>query len=381
MRRRRESPIKRVNPSGKAVWVARYTARDGRRRVARPPSNRSKGTFARRHEAQEAIDWAYEQEEKGVPEMVGAYAETWIERHPRSPRTNRTNAGRVRQVLDVEVDGRPLRDWPFRELRRRHALELVGHMLEVQGRATTGAQNILRTLSAMTEDAITDEVGDLNWVRGVKVRTNDPRAQRQPRAARVLGFEQMHVFAAAAGPHEAAVRVISDCGLRLGELLGLERSDFDQDALSLRGSAHDGAFTPGDQPTKKHVRRIPCPPSTVELIRGVPARIDTALLFPTPSGRLWWERNFYRDVWYPAQEALAGVASTLPYAERRRLVAERGLDFRPHDFRHSWVTHLRAAGVDPADLAEVAGHTVETATARYTHALRRSDEHIRRIVG
>lgn len=34
----------------------------------------------------------------------------------------------------------------------------------------------------------------------------------------------------------------------------------------------------------------------------------------------------------------------------------------------------RAAGIDPADLAEVAGHTVETATARYTQPLRRSDE-------
>jgi hypothetical protein len=57
--------------------------------------------------------------------------------------------------------------------------------------------------------------------------------------------------------------------------------------------------------------------------------------------------------------------------ERRRLVAERGCDYAPHDFRHSWVTHLRAAGIDPADLAVLAGHTVETATARYTHALGR----------
>ena len=52
-----------------------------------------------------------------------------------------------------------------------------------------------------------------------------------------------------------------------------------------------------------------------------------------------------------------------------------------HDFRHSWVTHLRAAGIDPADLAAVAGHTVETATARYTHALGRSDERIRKLIG
>jgi hypothetical protein len=42
---------------------------------------------------------------------------------------------------------------------------------------------------------------------------------------------------------------------------------------------------------------------------------------------------------------------------------------------------MRAAGIDPADLAEVAGHTVEVATARYTHSLGRSDEQIRGVVG
>jgi hypothetical protein len=67
-------------------------------------------------------------------------------------------------------------------------------------------------------------------------------------------------------------------------------------------------------------------------------RIDTTVLFPTPTGRIWWERNFYRDVWQPAREA-------------------SGLDCTPHDFRHSWVTHLRAAGIDASDLAEIAGHT------------------------
>ncbi len=42
---------------------------------------------------------------------------------------------------------------------------------------------------------------------------------------------------------------------------------------------------------------------------------------------------------------------------------------RAHELRHSWVTHLRAAGVDPADLAAASGHSVETATKRYVHAL------------
>jgi integrase len=163
-------------------------------------------------------------------------------------------------------------------------------------------------------------------------------------------------------PERPAPRCLSDCGLRLGELLGIERSDLDGDTLRIRGNAHNGVYTPGDQPTKRHVRTVPVPPSLLALLRALPARIDTPLLFPTPTGKLWWERNFYRDVWAPA-------------------VRSSGLVCTPHDLRHSWVTHLRAAGIDPADLAAIAGHTVETATARYTHPLRRSDEAVRALVG
>jgi hypothetical protein len=42
---------------------------------------------------------------------------------------------------------------------------------------------------------------------------------------------------------------------------------------------------------------------------------------------------------------------------------------------------LRASGVEPADLADVAGHSVQTATTRYTHPLRRSFEQIKAVVG
>jgi integrase len=235
-------------------------------------------------------------------------------------------------------------------------------MLTAQGRSTTGAQNILRALSAMAEDAITDEIADVNAFKGVRVRANDPRSHKPRREPRVFTFDQMHAFAAAAGSWQPAIRVLSDCGLRLGEMLGLDRTDFDGAMIRVRGNAHNGVFTPGDQPTKRHVRDAPCPPSTAALIRAMPVRIDTQLLFPTKTGKRWWERNFYRDVWQPARE-------------------RSGLDCTPQEFRHSWVTHLRAAGIDPADLAEVAGHSLETATARYTHALRRSHDQIRRVIG
>jgi len=236
--RRRESPIKRVNPSGEVVWLARYTGRDGKRRIAKPIWNGGRGTFQLRRDAQRAIEEACRLPDR--PDTLGEYFSGWTERYPRAERTNRTNEGRILAVLGVEVEGRALRDWPYRELRRRHALVLVDHMLREQGRATSGASNILRSLSAMSEDAITDEIADLNPFRGVRVRGNDPRAQKPRRPVRVFSFAEMHRFAKAAGRWEPMIRVFTDCGLRLGEVLPLRSVDFDGQVLAIRRTADEG---------------------------------------------------------------------------------------------------------------------------------------------
>jgi integrase len=90
---------------------------------------------------------------------------------------------------------------------------------------------------------------------------------------------------------------------------------------------------------------------------------DCRLLFPTPRGRLWRERTFYRDLWKPTQET-------------------SGLDIRPHECRHSYVTHLRAKPeINDADLAQIVGHRVDTMLSRYTHATGGSFSAIRFEVG
>jgi integrase len=348
---RREAPLKRRNPSGKIVWVARYTGRDGRYRIAKPTWNRGKGTFTKKADAQRAIDEAYGLSDR--PDTLGDYSATWTERHPRSERTNATNDHRISRVADVGIEGIPLKDWPLRELRRRHTLALVDHMLRTEGRATTGAVGILRALSAMAEDAITDEVCHLNPFKGIRIRANDPRAKKKPRPIRVFSFEEMHRFAKAAGRYEAMVRVFTDCGLRLGEVLPLRREDFDGETLEVRRTAHEGRILEGtktDHGEPDAGRVVPVPATLAWMLE---AQInlngpDCELLFKTPRGRLWRERTFYRDVWKPTQEA-------------------SGLDIRPHECRHSYVSQLRAHGMDDADLARISGHRIETMLARYTH--------------
>lgn len=376
---RREAPIKRVNPSGETRWVARYTRRDGKRRSA--------GTFKLKRHAQEAIDAAYALPERF--DTFGAYFETWPIRHPRSERTNATNTHRISRVLDVELEGRPLRDWPYPELRRRHMGALIDHMLRIQGRAQAGVVGIRNAISAMTEDAIIDEVAEVNFAKGAKVRANDPRVRKPPRKIRIWTFDQLREFAATGVPevrkhtqrpepdkktgeplfysaidYRPLLLTFALTNLRLGEVLALKRAQLDLEGglVHVTGNAYEGRIVEGDTAEKKHVRDHPLSPSLVDAYRLMPPRIDTPVLFPTPAGRVWRHSNFYRDVWVPA-----AIAS--------------GIDPLPHECRHSWITHMRAAGIDIADLAQVSGHDIDTATKHYTHPLGQSMDAIRAVLG
>lgn len=382
----RETPTRRVNPSGKTVWVARCTNPQGQRR--------SFGTFKKKGPcdqvgrsdccAQHRIDAKYaEWERPAGAGTVGDYVTRWLEEHEVSERTMRTNRGRIRAVLDVELEGRPLRAWPLRDLERRHRRALVDHMLVEQRRAPEGARDILRVLSAMTETAIDDGLATANPWLNARVRDDDRRAQKKSRKPRVFTFDQMHAFAAKASyrpryrprpdkpppkarpapEYEPMIRLLADCGVRIGELLALVRElqSFGTGIGHVKGTAWEGQIV-ASSAEKAHDREFPIPPGCLTLLRAMPPRIDTPWLFPSPAGKLWRYGNWHRQIWEPTCEAT-------------------GMEATPHDFRHSWNTHLRAAGIDPADLADVAGHSVETATRVYTHPTRASFDQIRSVIG
>lgn len=387
--KRHERPTRRVNPSGEVVWMARYTDRYGKRKLARPDWNRGKGTFEYKRDAQDAIDEAHEREGKAPKQIdtVGGYLPLWLNKHPRSKRTDDTNKHRIKRVLDAEIEGRRLHDWPIHELRRRHVLELVDYMLREQGRAANGAKGILRSLSCLAEDAITDELADVNAFRGVKVRANDPRIQKEAKGPSVFTFAEMHKFAECATAPEAehltdaereqvrrnriaCLRTFTDTGMRVGEVLPLRRSDLQQDDklgwhFRVARTAHNGVIQAGTKTTHGDAlpgRIVPVPSTLYELLAALPATLATDLLFPTLRGKLYWERNFARDVWEPARKKF-------------------GKHITRHDCRHSYVTHLSRLGIDKVDLGEVAGHTVQTMMGHYLHPTRESWEHMRKAIG
>lgn len=383
----KQTPYPRTYPDGRKVWVARYYD-SGKARYAKPRWHGYKSTFYRKRDAQRAIDEALEQLRGGPdsPQTVREYSRSWPWRHSRSERTNKTNADRISTVLDVVVESRPLGEWRFDELRRRHVLALLDHMLSVEGRAARGAKAILAAFSTMAEDAIGDDVALRNAFVGVRVRAGDPRVRKPQRRIRIWSFADMLDFAAAgraevrartrrpvegrrparprfypARDYQAMLLTPGFTGLRLGELLALKEDEFDGRTFQLHNAAHEGILLPSSR-QKNHERTVPVPPTLARLISERVGLGESEFLFPTPTGKLWRERNFYRDVWLPAR-----VAS--------------GLDPTPHEFRHSYITNLRAAGVDDADLAQIAGHGVQTLVTVYTHALGKSHGRVREIIG
>jgi hypothetical protein len=207
-RRRRERPIKRINPSGQERWVARHTNLEGKHRSAgtydhRGPCKKADPTQAgppRECCAQHAIDAAYLNEVTAPAPgelTIGEYSKVWPERYPRSRQTARSHRTRLKAALAIPLEGRPLADWPYRALRPRHMTDLVDHMLRVEARAAKGVVGLRNSLSVMTKDAIRDEVAELNFAADLEIRANDPRVRKQPKKIRVFTFDQLREFAAA----------------------------------------------------------------------------------------------------------------------------------------------------------------------------------------
>lgn len=367
--RRLNAPYKRTRSDGRSFWVARYTALDGSRRYA-------PGEFKTKREAQSAIDKALGAPIVANPETVEGFFRTW--QHPRrSTRTAIGHKGKVGGALKLLIEGRPLGGWRLDELRRKHIEALLDRLLTDEGRAAKGAKGILASLSVMFEDAISLDVAGANPVRGVRVIANDTRVQKPPKEPRVFSWEVLHRLAAAGRAevrlaldprpngakidYEPMLRTVTDTGLRIGEVFALKRANFDGKGFLLEGTGWGTQVLPSN-PHKNHDRLAPCSPTLAEMIRRAPTRIDSDLLFPTPRGAMWAGPNFYRDVWKPAQTAA-------------------GLDVRPHEARHSFVSHLLAAGIDPADLADMAGHKLATMLAVYAHPLRKSHDEVREVLG
>lgn len=338
------------------LWLARYQAPDGKIRQA--------GRFERKSDAQAAILEAMGQDprEEGGPTLA-EFFERWPHRFPRHPRTQGTNLHRIRKYILPHLPREG--DFPLVAL-RRSMLRNAQDALLAQGLSKRTIDHAFSALSTMLRDAVDIEYIDANPALGLTVRPSDPRLRptRTQRKRRAVPLDEIQAFMGAVEPrYRALCWTPTLTGARPGELFVMRREDIDrareliylhQTADSF-GRVYDGLKTTHHVSEKELRGRWTLFPSPlIKLIDELAVNL-AGWLFVTPRGRIWKQRNFYRDVWEPAR-----VAS--------------GADFTLYDLRHTFASRLIAAGIPLAEVSAWMGHSlraggapVNTTTTWYAH--------------
>ena len=380
-------PQPRINPSGKRVFVAWVpNGTDAKGRVKK----QSLGTFARKRDAQDAIS-AHFNPSSPTPSglrstTIGEFQKRWSAApSARSVRSQRSHESRLRRAFDIDIEGMPLKEWDPRELKRRHVDLLVNALFD-SGAAPGGVRGVLSSYAVLIQAAWDDEFCETNVFSRVRIRAGDPRRKKDNREARPWTLAQLHTFATFAPTVQATAQyhVMADCGLRIGEMLALELCDvaptealvretlgqvdgFGPGFLLVRQTAYEGRVLDSND-VKNHKRLVPLPAVTEAKLAAMVRRLHCSWLFPSPRGKLWRAEKWYVTVHQPTI-----VAANVDRDGER-------LDPLPGEMRHAYVSLMRGSGIDPADVADAAGHTVETATKVYTHALHESYDRMRRVV-
>jgi len=174
-----------------------------------------------------------------------------------------------------------------------------------------------------------------------------PRPLSEPQALRLLD----EVAAERAGPvwvlrrDHAVLLLLYGCGLRIGEALSLRRRDVGEDPRRLSSLRVMGKG--------RKAREVPVLPQVAEAIAAYVEACPHAL---TPEGPLF-------------RGLRGGALGPEPVRQRiRRLRRALGLpeSATPHALRHSFATHLLAAGADLRAIQELLGHASISTTQRYT---------------
>jgi integrase len=307
-------------PSGK--WQLRYYDVEGERKTG--------GVFPSKTAALDHYRDVIESQLRGETRelTLAELAERYLARHEaiRSRRTIRSLRERLRRPLGAYGDV------PLHELERM-AGDLADFRAKLPERYAHAVMGALRQVLAA----------------GVRYGylTQNPAALAgenptpPPREVRSFTLAELDALGAELGAvYGPLVPFAAATGLRPQEWATLERADVDRERKLVH--VHRTRKTAGS------VRQVPLSPRALAALERVPARLDTRLLFPSPSGERLDLNNFRRREWSPAVEA-SGIARPA----------------RIYDLRSTFASNALAAGVTPFELARIMGTSVRMIERHY----------------
>ncbi|MCN9240731.1 site-specific integrase [Streptomyces sp. RY43-2] len=177
-------------------------------------------------------------------------------------------------------------------------------------------------------------------------------------------FEEITAIAKAIGPRlSPAIWLMTCCGLRIGESLGVFPEDIHDGILRIRRQVirykdASGRYTPKYAPLKHRKegewRDIPVPASLEPFVDRLPIRNANGGL-PYP--------DLLRKSWDRAIRRLG-----LP-------------EYNPHDLRHKWTTVTLTSGVSIHEVSRWLGHrSIKVTVDRYGHLTQDGQERCRQVV-
>jgi integrase len=333
-------------PSGR--WQARYRGADGLLRSA--PT-----TFAYKADANRWLafteaellsgDWI-DPEAGLIP--FAEYAMAWIDQRPGlRAKTIQLYRYLLRAHLQENFGGRTIASITEADVRCWRA-DLLS-----SGVSPVTAAKAYRLLKSILATAVEDGL-----IRRNPCRVKGASVERSPERP-VLTVAQVYALADAVGQrYRALVLIACFCGLRWGELAGLQRRDIDFNRKTIRVTrqlCEVAGRSPFLAPPKSDAgKRLVAIPSIIlsdvcmHLDALTPPEAD-ALLFTSPAGKPLRHGNFRRRVWLPA-------------------LAASGVDIHLHDLRHTGNGLVAEAGANLRELMERMGHSTSRAALIYLHS-------------
>jgi len=352
--RRRFGAIRQL-PSGQ--WQVRYPGPDG---MMRPADK----TFRTKTEAAEwlvdkeaeirAGDWIDPEAGKIT---LAKYAESWVAERPKIRPTTRE-----RSTTLVRLHIAPyLGHMELGAIRDPH----IRRWYKQLGDNGVGAATVARSyqlLKSILNTAVQDEVIRRNpcRIKGAAVF----KAEERP----VLTIDEVYALAdAMPDRYRALVLLGTFTGLRWGELAGLRRRNVDLDTCTVRVESivvelGSGRLLEDQDPKSDAGRRTVTFPAQLKPLMEahMAAFVDArpaAYVFTSPMGKVLRRANF-RETWVTALKA-AGLG-----------------EVRFHDLRHTGATIAAQTGATLKELMRRIGHSTEKAALNYQHAAAGRDQEI-----